>query len=137
MGIHIKIIPANATWKLRQEVMWPNKPLEYVKLPEDLEGRHFGLYENEKLLSVVSLFVKEDMAQFRKLATMTQEQNKGYGSQILEHVLKEAQKQGVKRIWCNARKDKVGFYHKFGLQETSITFRKDHIDYVVMEKTLP
>lgn len=137
MGILIKSIPAKATWALRHEVMWPNKPLEYIKLPEDQHGRHFGLFLDDVLVTVASLFIKSDSAQFRKLATKTTEQGKGYGSKMLHHLLKEAQRVGAKRIWCNARCDKTHFYHNFGLTETPVTYTKGHIDFVVMEKMLP
>lgn len=137
MGIQIKSIPPEITWPMRKAVMWPNKPLEYIKLPEDQEGTHYGLYCNNELVSVVSLFIKNKTAQFRKLSTKKTEQGKGYGSKILDHLLKEAQGNGVVMIWCNARQDKAGFYQKFGLTETSKTFTKGNIDYVIMEKTLP
>ncbi|MFT4830531.1 MAG: putative GNAT family N-acyltransferase [Psychroserpens sp.] len=137
MGILIKPIPAQATWALRHYVMWPNKPLEYIKLPEDQHGIHFGLFRDEEMVTVASLFIKDDSAQFRKLATKTTEQGKGYGRQMLKHLLQEAQRIGVKKIWCNARRDKTDFYLKFGLTETPVTYSKGHIDFVVMEKILP
>jgi len=42
----------------------------------------------------------------------------------------------VKKIWCNARKNKGNFYKKFGLEETNTSFIKDGKDYVIMEKYL-
>ncbi|MET7030347.1 GNAT family N-acetyltransferase [Sediminicola luteus] len=137
MGTIIKTIPAPATWSLRQAVMWPDKPLDYIKLPHDHLGLHFGLFRDEELVTVASLFIIDDNAQFRKLATKTSEQGKGYGSHMLQHLLKVAHSKGVEKIWCNARKEKTGFYHKLGLIETTQTFSKGNINYVVMEKMLP
>tara|TARA_R110002051_G_scaffold79146_1_gene142854 strand:+ start:1593 stop:2006 length:414 start_codon:yes stop_codon:yes gene_type:complete len=136
MGTQIKSIPPEVTWPLRQAVMWPDKPLDYIKLPKDHQGMHFGLFRDGELVSVGSLFINDGTAQFRKLATKTSEQGKGYGSKILVFLLKEAQHNGVAMIWCNARQDKAGFYKKFGLIETSKTFTKGNIDYVIMEKVL-
>jgi predicted GNAT family N-acyltransferase len=136
MGTTIKAIPARATWPMRQAVMWPDKPLDYIKLPQDHLGLHFGLFRDEELVTVASLFIIEDKAQFRKLATKTSEQGKGYGGQMLEHLLKVAHSKRVEKIWCNARKEKTGFYHKLGLTETTQTFSKGKINYVVMEKML-
>lgn len=55
---------------------------------------------------------------------------------LLDYVLMEAKNYGVKRIWCNARKDKLRFYEKFGLRETSCSFLKDNQSYMIMEKYL-
>ncbi|MFC0214942.1 GNAT family N-acetyltransferase [Paenibacillus chartarius] len=130
----IRIIPKEQAWQLRHEVMWPDKELDYVKLADDEEGTHYGLMEEERLISVVSLFVQGTEAQFRKFATAVPYQNKGYGSMLLSYALGIAQAAGVKRIFCNARRDKAPFYEKFGLTATEQTFTKGGIDYVVMER---
>lgn len=129
-------LPAEATWQLRQEVLWPSKPLAYVKIPEDEKGLHCGVKVKGELVSVISLFIKEEEAQFRKFATLHKEQGKGYGSYLLSHILQEAKKLGVKRIWCNARVETAGFYKRFGMVETDNRFYKGDIPYVVMEKWL-
>lgn len=69
----IKKIKAEQTWEIRHKVMWPNKPLAYVKISNDLEGLHYGLFVADKLVSVVSLFIKGEVAQFRKFATSIDE----------------------------------------------------------------
>lgn len=132
--MEIRTIPKEQAWQMRHEVMWPEKDLEYVKLADDDEGTHYGLFEGEELVSVVSLFIRGAEAQFRKFATLIAKQKKGYGSKLLIHVLAEAERSGVKRIFCNARSDKAPFYEKFGLSRTNNTFRKSAIDYVVMER---
>lgn len=136
MEIVIRAITASETWPLRHQVMWPDMPLDYVKLPRDEQGIHYGMYVNEELISVVSLFVDDDEAQFRKLATKVSEQGKGYGSQLLSFIMKKISTKGVKRAWCNARTDKASFYHKFGLKETAHSFVKNGQSYVVMERLL-
>jgi GNAT superfamily N-acetyltransferase len=123
-------------WGIRHEVMWSDKPFEYIKLEDDDIGIHFGLFKESTLVSVISLFIDNEEAQFRKFATLQEEQGKGFGSELLESVLKEAKIHGVKRIWCNARKNKVDFYKKFGLQETNSSFIKEGKSYVIMEKNL-
>ncbi|WP_207952169.1 GNAT family N-acetyltransferase [Paenibacillus turpanensis] len=129
----IRIVPKKQAWQLRHKVMWPDRELDYVKLADDDQGTHFGLFENELLVSVVSLFIQGEEAQFRKFATLTSQQGKGYGSKLLKHVLDEAMHSGVKRIFCNARIEKASFYEKFGLRKTDHTFTKGGKDYVVME----
>ena len=121
-------------WELRHKVMWPDKDLDYIKLEDDDVGIHFGLFKENILISVISLFISNEEGQFRKFATLQQEQGKGYGSMLLHYVIKEATNRGVKRIWCNARENKVNFYKKFGLQESNYRFTKGDKSYVIMEK---
>ncbi|QNK60908.1 GNAT family N-acetyltransferase [Paenibacillus sp. PAMC21692] len=114
--------------------MWPEKEFDFIKLYDDGLGKHYGLFEGGELVSVVSLFAQGDQAQFRKFATLAAHQNKGYGSRLLKYVIGEAEKAGVKRIFCNARIDKAVFYEKFGLRATGAVFSKSGKDYVIMER---
>ena len=129
-------LTATQTWPIRHQVMWPDKPLEYVKLPNDAIGNHFGLMVAGNLVSIISLFERDNEIQFRKFATLKQEQGKGYGSFLLSNVLKDNISLSTKTIWCNARTDKSTFYQKFGLQPTKDTFNKGGIDYVIMKKII-
>ncbi len=79
-------------WQLRHEVMWPDQELSFVQLKDDANGRHFGLYVNDTLVSVISLFPEGTRAQFRKFATLREEQGKGYGSRLLAYTLEEARR---------------------------------------------
>lgn len=132
MGITIARIDKEEAWEVRHKVMWPDKDFDYIKLEDDDEGIHFGLFKEDILISIISLFINGEEAQFRKFATLQQEQGKGYGSTLLDYVLKEAKNRNLKRIWCNARQNKVDFYKKFGLQETSHRFIKGGKSYVIM-----
>ncbi len=114
--------------------MWPDQSLAYVKLPQDKNGIHFGLFKNEKLISVISLFIKGKSAQFRKFATIHLEQGKGYGSLLLSHLIEYTTQKTIAEIWCNARVDKADFYKKFGMVETTKTYVKENIPFVVMKK---
>lgn len=136
MKITIRQADKEEVWELRHKVMWADKPFDYIKLEDEDQGIHYGLYKGEILISVISLFINNQECQFRKFATLQEEQGKGHGSTLLEYVIKEAQNNGVKKIWCNARKNKVTFYKKFGLQETNCSFIKEGKSYVIMEKYL-
>lgn len=114
--------------------MYPDLPFDYIKLPKDADGFHFGLFQNEKLVSVVSLFIEKNKAQFRKLATLDSEQGKGYGSKLLNHIFEFSSAYNVESIWCNARANKTTFYKKFGMLTTDKTYTKVGIDFVIMEK---
>lgn len=129
-------ISASKTWPIRQKVMWPDKPLDYVKIPGDEHAAHYGLMVEGRLVSIVSLFNQNNEIQFRKFATLKSEQGKGYGSYLLSHVLKDNISENTTAIWCNARIDKKNFYLKFGLQPTQKSFFKGEIEYVIMKKDL-
>jgi predicted GNAT family N-acyltransferase len=134
--MEIRRISKQMTWELRHVVMWPDKDLDYIKLKDDDNGIHYGLFREGRLVSVISLFNDGDKAQFRKFATLQEEQGKGYGGRLLQYMLDEVKELGIKTIWCNARKNKAGFYEKFGLKQTTETFTKEGIEYVVMEKII-
>lgn len=131
--IQILEIDASQTWPLRHKVMWPSKPLDFVILPNDNEGIHYGLFEKEKLISVISLFTNHNEAQFRKFATDIDFQRKGYGAKLLMFLIKETQKLKVNRLICSARTRAVGFYEKFGLKVYSDLILKNEKEYVMME----
>lgn len=134
MSIKIKKIHAQETHDIRHQVMWPNKPKEFVILSNDDEGLHFGLWKNSDIVSVVSLFTKDGSAQFRKFATKASEQGNGYGTLLLNHLMHVISKQKIQKLWCNARVDKASFYEKFGMFQTSKNFTKEGVKYVIMEK---
>ncbi|WP_044171817.1 GNAT family N-acetyltransferase [Flectobacillus major] len=129
----IENISAQQTWPLRQQVMWPHKPLAYVQLPDDEDGLHFGLFVDSQLIVVISLFVHGNTAQFRKFATLTTLQGKGYGSLLLQHLIADCRCRGVKSLWCHARTSALAFYQKFGLEAVGNTFEKDGIEYIKMQ----
>ncbi len=64
------------------------------------------------------------------------EQGKGYGSMLLNQLIKEATERGVKILWCNARQTAANFYQKFGLEVSSEKWLQGGIEYVRMTKNL-
>ncbi len=136
MSIIIKEISSEETWPIRHKAMWPNESFDYIKLPADEKGLHLGLWVKDTLVSVVSIFIENEVGQFRKFATLVEEQGKGYGSQLLHYLMEVAKKRQVKRIWCNARITKTDYYAKFGMEITTTKFVKNGMDYVVMERWL-
>lgn len=113
--------------------MWPHKPLDFIKLEDDPTGRHFGLFDEDGLATVVSCFVQGNKMQFRKLATLEEKQQKGYGSFMLKFIIDLGRSEKVAALWCNARLNKKSFYEKFGMQETNQRFEKDGIAFTIME----
>ena len=113
--------------------MWPDQPLEFVQLDEDQSGLHFGVFIEEKLVSIVSCFISENEMQFRKLATLVEFQGRGIASELLEYVFELAGKKDLRRVWCNARTNKKSFYEKLGMKDTFKTFSKAGREFTIME----
>jgi len=132
----IKSITAEQTWPLRQSVMYPDFTIEQVKLADDAQGQHFGLFLDDELTVVVSLFIRNESLQFRKLATKINQQNKGYGKQMMLFVLDFASAENLKTVWCNARLSAAPFYKQFGFERLGETWQQDGHTFVIMQKTL-
>lgn len=133
----IKRIEAHQTWELRQRVMWPDKDISHVKLQDDALGLHYGLFADDRLISVISLFFTDGIVQFRKFATDCEQQHQGYGTRLLSYAIEQAVQRKARQIWCHARKDAVPFYARFGLAETGEPFKRDGKEYIRMTRQLP
>lgn len=127
-------ITSEETLNIRHKVMWADKPIDYVRVPNDDKGKHFGLFINDKMVSVISLFIANKEAQFRKFATLTDYQGKGFGTLLLKEIMNIVEQNKLNKVWCNARIDKSNYYTKFGMIVTDNKFVKGGIQYVIMEK---
>jgi len=132
--MEIKEIKPAETLEIRQKILWPKKNIEFVKAPNDDKGLHFGVFVNEKLVSIISLFITGNQAQFRKFATLSEYQGKGYGTFLFNYIIDFVQKKGIKRLWCNARGGKEEFYEKFGFKLTGEKFEKESVPFLIMER---
>jgi GNAT superfamily N-acetyltransferase len=134
--ISIQPISAAETWPIRHKVMWPDQPLDYIKLKEDENGLHFGLFEVGQLVSIVSLFIAGNKAQFRKLATLSEFQGNGFASELIKHLIGYCEQNKLEKLWCNARSSKMEFYQKFGFEPTEKQFTKLGEDYIIMGRVI-
>lgn len=138
MGIRIAEAKIEDIYPIRHEVLWPDKPFDFVKVAEDHSGFHFGVYCDDLLVSVISLFPDKHSKsmRFRKFATLENHQGKGYGRELLLFAVKFAQSEGYEKIWCDARNDALGFYEKLGFIKFSDRFLKEKIEYYKIERLL-
>ncbi len=132
----IEQVRPEVTWRLRQEVLYPDAHYSTMQMEEDQDGYHFGAFADGRLVAVVSLFQQEADCQFRKFAVLPAHQGKGIGRQLLQYIIEFAQIGGGKRLWCNARLSAVEFYVKQGLVTNGAPFSKNGLDYVIMEKPI-
>jgi GNAT superfamily N-acetyltransferase len=137
LAVAIRSIEPAQTYALRHAVLWPDKPLAYVQLPEDEAGQHFGAFVADALVAVISLFVGADgVARFRKFATDPAWQGRGVGTLLLRHIIAVAQTQGASQLWCDARQATLPFYQRFGLAPEGQVFYKGEVPYVRLRRSL-
>ena len=135
MAVVEQIFPA-LTWRIRHLAMYPDQPYDFVKLEDDFDGIHFGIYKNYELTGVVSLFIQGDEGQFRKMAVLPEAHHQGLGTQLLQYLIDFCKVQKLTKLWCNARINAKEFYSKFGFTETNQTYSSSGIDFVKMEMKL-
>jgi GNAT superfamily N-acetyltransferase len=121
---------------VRHQVLWPDKPFAFVRVEGDEQGIHFGLYKDDLLVTVISLFGEGKSIRFRKFATLTGFQNQGFGRKMILHTIDYARERGFDRIWCDARLDALRFYERAGFEKFSTTFFKEGVAYCKIEKVL-
>ncbi|RBL88594.1 1-(5-phosphoribosyl)-5-[(5-phosphoribosylamino)methylideneamino]imidazole-4-carboxamide isomerase [Chitinophaga flava] len=134
--MQIRRISAEDTLTLRRDVLYPDASLEAVKVDQDEDGLHFGVFDGGQLVTVVSLFMGRGEAQFRKLATLPAAQGKGYGKAVLAHLMDICRKEKIKLLWCNARDTAVSFYDRLGYVARGNYFIKGGINFIRMELPL-
>lgn len=128
----IKEITAIETYIVRHPILRNGKPIEncHFEGDEDENTVHFGLFDNEKLIGVISVFENnntsfypEKQAQIRGMAVLETFQKRGFGSILLEHAETHLRNKKTELIWFNARDSAVLFYKKLGF----ITFGSSFI----------
>ncbi|KIM83581.1 hypothetical protein PILCRDRAFT_6998 [Piloderma croceum F 1598] len=156
----VVIVPIKVedTIPLRHSVLWPEREVSYVSLPEDNEGYHFGAFlpsqRRDTPICIISLFLAAiprtevddspsnaehhtGAARFRKFACHPVYQRRGIGTKLLEHVFSVAFSElGVTVIWCDARVTSIDWYKKRGMTSSGGIFRKDGLEYIRMQKSI-
>lgn len=123
--IQIKPIPAKLTHVVRHPVLRPGKPIDTCIFEgDDLSStKHFGLYFNEDLIGVISIFENKssifnhpNQLQIRGMAVLEEFQGKGYGRLLVNEVENYAKKVKSNLIWFNARENAAKFYKILGYE---------------------
>jgi GNAT superfamily N-acetyltransferase len=100
---------------VRQAGLRPGEPLDMVRVDNDSEGSHWAMASADAVISVASLFMRDDAVRLRKFATLPAWQGKGVGTQLLAALIEEARRRGGTVFWCNARVDALAIYARAGL----------------------
>lgn len=134
--LFVEQIRPELTWRLRREVLYPNKKLYEMEMDEDMGGIHFGGFTDNKLVAVISLFNNDGDYQFRKFAVDAAYQGQGIGSSMLQYVTAFAAQAGGTRLWCNARTTAIDFYLQRGFAHTGNFFSRNGFEYEIVVKPL-
>ena len=112
----IKIVDTKKVFPLRRAVLRKNMPNESHEFSGDYDGNtfHFGYYENDEIIGIVSIIKNGKIAQLRGMAVAEAQQGKGIGKQLVLEAEIILKKENFSRIWMNARENAVPFYEKLG-----------------------
>ncbi len=142
----IKKITTETTFSVRNPVLRPNQPVESCHFEGDNlpTTTHFGFYQEEKLVGIVSVFQKSNQNwdnkkqfQIRGMAVLPDFQKKGIGELLVKHVIEFAKENQMELIWFNARKNAVPFYEKLGFHIYGTAFEIEGIGtHFIMYQTI-
>lgn len=132
----IRHILASETLAFRQAHMWPDKPLEHVKVPGDETALHLGAFDGENLIGVASFFREPPGLRLRKLAVAPNYRRAGLGSDLVREGAALAREQGFTQLWCDARQTARGFYEALGFKLDDDTFQKSGLTYQIARLNL-
>ena len=135
--MEISSITLDDALPIRHCVLWPDKPLSFCKVEGDETANHYGVYLDDALVSVASIYRKGKEARLRKFATLEHFQGRGAGSQLIRHIVTELKQTDIEIFWCDARTTAMGFYQKFGMEVQGDEFVKSGIAYYKMLVSIP
>jgi len=99
----------------------------------DEVAMHYGVFIEEKLVCVASVYREGRAARLRKFSTLVEFQGQGIGAKLIAHIILELERSHTKTFWCDARLSAAGFYAKFGMERQGFEFLKSGVSYVKME----
>lgn len=129
MTWQIKRIAAEATYSLRQRILWPEKTMQQVMVEGDAAALHLAAYAEDRQIGVISLFATGRDMQFRKLAVLESYQGMGAGTALIHACIAAAREKGAAVLWCNDRQDAAGFYARLGFQIDDAVFMQSGLNY--------
>lgn len=127
----VKQIEAKDTYPIRNIMLRPGLPEETCHFTGDDDEHtfHLGGFIENQLASVASFYFNNNdkiqnnyQYQLRGMATLDQYQGQGLSSALLRTAFPIIKNNHVDLLWCNARKEAVGFYYKVGFESISDEF---------------
>jgi predicted GNAT family N-acyltransferase len=142
----IKEITALDTFSVRHPVLRNEKSIETCHFDgDDLPStKHFGLFVDEKLTAVVSVFKNKNVIfnidnqfQIRGMAVLNEFQKKGFGQDLVAHCELFVKSQNGELIWFNARENATDFYKKLDYEIVGNVFEIANVGHhYIMKKRI-
>ena len=140
----IRQVPVEETYRLRQFILRPGRPLSSCQFPNDGEPgvRHFAAYRNNLQIGIVSVYPvtlsNEPAAwQIRAMAIQPWVRRQGYGLALLHAMENYVLSRGGSLVWCNARTHASGFYQRAGYRLQGESFMIPGVgEHYFMQKRL-
>lgn len=127
--IKIKNISAQETYEIRLSVLRNNNDLPY-KFEGDEEGSTFHLGAFYEKLVGIATFMKSNLEAFdveqyqlRGMATLPEVRGMGAGKKLINKAIEILEEREITVLWCNARKEALGFYESLGFKITGEEFQ--------------
>jgi predicted GNAT family N-acyltransferase len=128
------------TWQqalpIRHQVLWPEKDPMFCQVDGDETAMHYGVFMEESLVCVASIYIEGSSARLRKFATLPDYQGQGIGTSLIASIMKELTGLGIRHFWCDARTTAFEFYWRLGLDKQGEAFLKSGISYYKMSVEL-
>lgn len=102
--------------EFRRAMLWPDKPLSHVMLPEDDTATHICGRLGQAIVAAGSFFIVGQTAQLRKLAIDPAYRGRQLGKVLVMHGARIMSDKGARVLWCDARVESVGFYKRLGFE---------------------
>jgi phosphoribosylformimino-5-aminoimidazole carboxamide ribotide isomerase len=134
--IDIEEIRPAMTWKLRQEVLYPNQKQYEMDFDNDLDDTHFGAFSGDELVAVVSVGKNNNNFQLRDFAIEPSAQNSGAGEALVESITEYAKKLGGTHLWTDASLDQLPLYLKYDFVQTGRYYSRHGVNYEIVEKPI-
>ena len=121
----VRVVTAAEALPLRHAVLRAGRPIKSAMFAGDdaPTTRHFAAFQNGQLLSIASIYRAEmpehrghSAMQLRGMATAPAARGKGFGKALVAACIAFARDNGIRLLWCNARKEAAGFYKKLGFE---------------------
>lgn len=141
----IREISAEETYKVRQQVLRPGKPIRDCFFEGDLEAEafHLGYFIGEQLAGVATYVPRKNdffdtpfQYQLRGMAVLPEFRKMQIGEKLLfkgEEILKNKDREIL--LWFNAREVAVDFYKKYGYRTIGNSFMIPNVCmHIVMYK---
>ena len=117
--------------KLRRESLYQDLPKRLSTYNEDhyKNTEHFALFIDKQIVSGLTIVRRKNnketldsFVQLRGMFTISKEYGKGYGSILINMLVKNLEKKKIKFIWCNSRIKAVNFYEKNNFKKVGNKF---------------